>query len=105
MTKFQCRKKSEIQISNSEREGPRPGPAVGRSRFVIISTFVIRISSFSMASLRGLLRNYERPQIRLPPIAEKPRLRRRRCAHARSRHWGEHVSLQRGPDRVAPDRK
>src|SRR5713101_7788250 len=42
-----------------------------------------------------LTTNHERPQIRLSPIAEEPRLHRRGRAHARARHRGEHSDLQR----------
>src|SRR6185503_6804303 len=38
---------------------------------------------------------YERSSLRLPPIAEEPRVHRRGRAHARTRHRGEHGDLQR----------
>src|SRR6266566_9601527 len=75
--------------------------AAGDERFVrisgfeLLSDFVIRISSFSSASSRRLLPNYERFEIRLPPVAEEPRLHRRGGAHAGPGHWREHRYLQR----------
>src|SRR5438309_11771599 len=47
------------------------------------------------ADSRRQLQNYERPQIRLPPVAEKPRLHRRGGADARARDRGEHDDFQR----------
>src|SRR5205823_8980253 len=66
------------------------------SGFGLLSDFVIRISSVSSASSRRLPPNYERFEIRLPPVAEEPRLHRRGRAHARAWHWGHHCNLNRG---------
>src|SRR5207247_5266657 len=60
------------------------------SNFVILSTFVIRISSLSRPCSRQLLQNYERPSLRLPQVAEDSWLHRRRRAHACARHRSEH---------------
>src|SRR5207247_11076748 len=39
--------------------------------------------------------NHGRPPLRLPPVAEEPLLHRRRRAHARAWHRGEHGDVQR----------
>src|SRR2546427_5430677 len=49
---------------------------LSHSGFVILSTFVIRISSLSRASSRRLLQTYERPSLRDSNAAEEPRLHR-----------------------------
>src|SRR5439155_15239942 len=61
------------------------------------STFGVQCSVFDVS-----LSNYERFEIRLPPVAEEPRLHCRRCAHARPRHRGEHRDLQPNQRIVAP---
>src|SRR5437773_5274824 len=48
------------------------------------------------------LRSNERSQIRLPPIAEEPRLHRRGRAHARAGHRGEYSHLQRSQRSRSP---
>src|ERR1041384_989426 len=75
--------KSEIRNPNGEPW--RPMSSFGHSSFVILSTFVIRVSSLSRASSRRLLRTYERSEIRLPPTAEDPRFPHRGGAYARAR--------------------
>src|SRR5881396_3690199 len=50
---------------------------------------------------RPLTTNHERFQIRLPPIAEEPRLHGRGRAHARAGHRGEHGHLYRRQCRLA----
>src|SRR5437762_1816202 len=52
--------------------------------------------------------SHERPQIRLPPVAEEPRLHRGGRAHARARHRREHGHIQcdrRGVVENAPGQK
>src|SRR5437762_1552691 len=96
----------------------------GHSCFDILSTFVIRISSFSrgmnvftnyelrftrqsqialgeitrvVQSFKSAIvnRKYERFEIRHSPVAEESRIHRRGRAHAGARHRGEHGDLQR----------
>jgi hypothetical protein len=57
----ECRmtKESEFQIPNFRKGSAKAGLRIRRSSFVIPSTFVIRISSLSLASLRRLLQGYE----------------------------------------------
>src|SRR6185503_7761319 len=81
-----------MRIPNGELWRPRS--LFGHSSFVILSTFVIRISSLSRASLRRLLQVYERPQIRLPPIGEEPRLHRGGRGVAGPGYRRQHHDLQ-----------
>src|ERR1041385_6582826 len=92
--------KSEIRNPNGEPW--RPMSSFGHSSFVILSTFVIRVSSLSGASLLWLLQVYERLEIRLPPTAEEPRFHHRGGAYARARHRREHGHLQRCQRSLAP---
>src|SRR5262245_63827964 len=73
------------------------GKPFRNSGFVILSTFVIWHSSFPVHRL------YERPSLRLSPIAEESRLHCGGGAHARAGYRSQHRHLQRGQRRlVAP---
>src|SRR5881392_2171739 len=69
------------------------------------ASFIMRLFRYLSTGESGmnlpLSSPYERPQIRLPPVAEEPRLHRRGRAHARAGHRGEHGDLQRGQRSVA----
>src|SRR6266567_3377868 len=84
-------------------EPPAERESIRNSCFVILSTFVIRISSFSRAFSRWLLQTYERPPLRLPPTGEEPRLHRCGGVHARARYRCHNRDFQRRLcRRVAP---
>src|SRR5438477_7075964 len=74
---------SNIEHRTSNIEGGDMRPAQP-------STFGVQCSVFDVSPS-----TYERFEIRIPPIAEKPRLHRRGRAHACARHRGKHVHLQR----------
>ena len=59
MTNDEFQMTNQIRIPNSERKPLAADGSFSHSSFVILSTFVIRVSSFSRSRLRRLLHNYE----------------------------------------------
>src|SRR6266487_2936295 len=89
-TKLQTPKNLQISSSNSA-VSPRQ---LGFGAWNFSGAWCLGFGVCSSGKSEARNREYERPSLRLPPVAEEPRLHRRGRAHAGPGHWREHRYLQ-----------
>src|ERR1041385_1271776 len=94
MAKLQFPKKLQCPMSKSACAASGP--------WVFVLKNYLDIGNWALGLRQSPLKtHYERPEIRLSPVAEEPRLRRRGRAHPRAGHRCEHGDLQRRQRRAA----